>query len=474
MNRNLGLALAVLAATIVVEGCNKPAEKKAAPTSEAKKATDAKATDTKSTAAKAEPKVDSMIAKGDSKSDAMMAAKESKPAAADKSAISTKKPTKVKLPNDELVGGIPGTGELTLDDIKVWLDDPQNHETLELELPLGLAAAQSEIKGLKENPMTRAKVELGRQLYFDPRLSKDQSVSCASCHSPTEGYGAHTQFGVGILKQTGNRNSPVAYNRLLSDLQFWDGRAASLEEQAKGPIANPIEMGHTHEACLSCLKEVPGYVIQFDKIFGEINIDTVAKAIATFERALVTSASPFDYGEQLRAYAGVDIDDLKTDDPDLYKVYTKAKDDANAHPMSDSAVRGRAIFFGEKGSCTACHVGANLTDEKYHNIGVGMSAEKPDLGRFEITKVEADKGAFKTPTIRNVSTSAPYMHDGSVKTLEEVVEFYNKGGEPNQWLDPKIKKLNLTDQEKKDLVAFMEACTGDFPKVETARLPPEP
>jgi cytochrome c peroxidase len=339
---------------------------------------------------------------------------------------------------------------------------------------LGLAAGQSQIKGLQENPMTRAKVELGRQLYFDPRLSKDQSVSCSSCHSPDEGYGAHTQFGVGILKQTGNRNSPVAYNRLLSDLQFWDGRASSLEEQAKGPIANPIEMGHTHEACLSCLKEVPGYVLQFDKVFGgELSIDTVAKAIATFERALITSPAPFDYGEQMRTYAGVDLDDLKTDDPDVYNLYEKAKVDADAHPMSESAVRGRAIFFGEKGSCTACHVGPNLSDEKYHNIGVGMSAEKPDLGRFEITKVEADKGAFKTPTIRNVATSAPYMHDGSQKTLEEVVEFYNKGGEPNQWLDPKIKKLNLTDQEKKDLVAFMEACTGDFPKVERGRLPPE-
>ncbi|HWB00747.1 MAG TPA: cytochrome c peroxidase [Pirellulales bacterium] len=381
------------------------------------------------------------------------------------------KSQKVKLPDSSLTAGIPGTGELTVDQIQKWLDDPKNHAVLDVELPLGLAAGQNDIKGLKQNPLTRAKIELGRQLYFDPRLSKDASVSCASCHAPDSGFAKHTQFGIGVEQQEGNRNSPVSYNRILSDLQFWDGRASSLEDQAKGPIANPIEMANTHEQCVNTLKGIEGYQLEFDKIFGELNIDHVAEAIASFERVIVTGPSPFDYNEQLRAFAGTDPEDLKTDDPELYKTYQQAKADADAHPMSDDAKQGRELFFGNKGSCTACHVGPNLTDEKYHNLGVGMKADKPDMGRYTVTSEEKDKGAFKTPTIRNVALSAPYMHDGATKTLAEVVSFYNKGGEANEHLDPKIKKLDLTDDEQKQLVAFMEACTGDFPKVETGRLP---
>ena len=378
---------------------------------------------------------------------------------------------KVLLGSPELTAGIPGNGPLTMEELKVWLDDPKNHEELEVELPLGLSAGAGQIKGLEENPMTRAKIELGRQLYFDPRLSSDASISCASCHHPDEGFAKHTQFGVGISAQQGGRNSPVSYNRILSDAQFWDGRAASLEEQAKGPIQNPIEMGHTHEACVECLKAVPAYELQINEIFGEFSIDAIAKAIATFERALVTSPSPFDYYERFRPMEQLDPDDLKEDDPELFAIYEAAKADMEAHPMSESAKRGREIFFGVKGGCTACHVGPNLTDEKYHNLGVGMDKETPDIGREEVTKDEKDRGAFKTPTIRNVALSAPYMHDGSQKTLAEVVEWYDKGGHPNPHLSDKIKKLNLTDQDKADLVAFMEACTGDFPKVETNRLP---
>jgi cytochrome c peroxidase len=378
---------------------------------------------------------------------------------------------KVILGSPDLTAGIPGSGPLSTDDIKKWLADPKNFRTLEVELPLGLSAGAQQIKGLKENPLSRAKIELGRQLYFDNRLSGDVTISCAGCHDPGEGFARHSQFGVGVRKQEGNRNSPVSYNRILSDKQFWDGRANSLEDQAKGPIANPIEMGHTHEACVACLREVEGYKLQFDKIFGELTIDSVAKAIASFERVLVTGPSPFDYNEQIKAYAGVDPDDLKQDDPKLFEVYQATKAAAEKHPMSDSAKRGREIYFSDKGSCSACHVGANLTDEQYHNIGVGMSAKEPDLGRFVVTKDDKDKGAFKTPTIRNVALSAPYMHDGSLKTLEEVVELYAKGGEANPHLDPKIKKLNLSEQDKKDLIAFMQACTGDFPKIERGRLP---
>jgi cytochrome c peroxidase len=345
-------------------------------------------------------------------------------------------------------------------------------------LPLGLNAGQAAIKGLSENPLTRAKIELGRQLYFDTRLSADNTVSCASCHDPDEGYGKHTQFGVGIGNQTGNRNSPVSYNRILSDVQFWDGRAATLEEQAKGPIANPIEMGNTHEKAVATLKGIEGYRLQFEKIFPDgVTMDNVAKAIASFERVIVSGPSPVDCYEPVRAMREAHKDDLadlealKKDDPELHAQYTAAVKASDEHPMSDSAKRGRELFFAAKAGCSKCHVGPNLTDEKYHNLGVGMDAEKPDLGRFDFTKADADRGAFKTPTIRNVSLSAPYMHDGSQKTLEEVVTWYDEGGHPNPNLDKDIKALDLSPEEKADLVAFMQACTGEFPKVERGRLP---
>lgn len=380
------------------------------------------------------------------------------------------------LGTGNLLTGIAGKGPLKLAEIKTWLANPKNHVELDPILPLGLADGQSSLVGVKENPLTRAKIELGRQLYFDTRLSVDNTVSCASCHHPDEGYGRQTRFGVGVNGQEGGRNSPVSYNRILSGAQFWDGRAASLEEQAVGPIANPIEMGNTHEKCVATLKTVPGYVAQFESVFGKdsLTIGNVGKSIAAFERCLVTGPAPFDYGEKFRPFEKMDADDLadlKSDDPDTYKKYAELAAAVKAHPMSESARRGRDLFFGQKANCTACHVGANLADEKYHNLGVGMDAKEPDLGRFVVTKVEKDKGAFKTPTIRNVALTGPYMHDGSQKTLMEVVEHYAKGGTPNKWLSDKIVKLDLTMQDKKDLVAFMEACTGEFPKVETGRLP---
>ncbi|HEX5103590.1 MAG TPA: cytochrome c peroxidase [Pirellulaceae bacterium] len=350
---------------------------------------------------------------------------------------------------------------------------------LTVELPLGLAMGESAIQIPVENPLTRAKIELGRQLYFDSRLSADGTVSCASCHAPDAGYGKNTRFGVGIGGQEGGRNSPVSYNRILSSVQFWDGRAATLEEQAKGPIVNPIEMGNTHEVCVATLKKIPGYLLQFDVIFPSkgISIDTVAKAIASFERALVTGPSSADYYEPLLAVGHAFRDDLEDlsafqeDNPGAFKKYSALKAASEAHAISKSARRGRELFFGMKAKCTTCHVGANFTDEKYHNLGVGMDAAKPDLGRYEITKEEKDKGAFKTPTIRNVVHSAPYMHDGNQKTLEEVVEWYDKGGHPNPQLSSKIKKLNFTPQEKQDLVAYMKSLTGEFPRAETGHLP---
>jgi len=377
---------------------------------------------------------------------------------------------KVLLGDPALTAGVPGSGPITLAQIDTWLADPKNSLELEPMLPLGLSQGASQITGLEKNPLTRAKIELGRQLYFDPRLSADSTVSCASCHNPAEGYSAHTKTGVGIRGQLGGRNSPVSYNRILSGPQFWDGRADSLEAQAIGPIQNPIEMGFTHEGVVKRLGELPVYKRQFDAIFGELSIARVGEAIAAFERVLVTAPSPYDHEEQLRSFARLDEDDI-ADDPALAKRFAEAKAAAAAHPMSESAKRGREIFFTEKGNCTACHVGANLADEKYHNIGIGMDRENPDLGRFVVTKEEKDKGAFKTPTIRNVALSAPYMHDGSIATLEEVVEWYDKGGHPHPQLSEKIRPLKLTSQEKADLVAFMQACTGPTPTVETSRLP---
>jgi cytochrome c peroxidase len=378
--------------------------------------------------------------------------------------------------DQSLTAGIPGEGPLTKAQIEKWLSDPANHETLSVTLPLGLSLGQTQIKGLDKNPLTRAKIELGRQLYFDTRLSSDNTVSCASCHHPQEGFSRHTATGVGIKGQKGGRNSPVSYNRILSGAQFWDGRADSLEAQAVGPIQNPIEMGNTHEACVATLNKIDGYKLQFDKVFpGEgVTIDNVGKAIASFERTLVTGPSQYDYYEAYQRYAKLeaeDLADLKEDDPAIYAQYEGLKKQVETSPMSESAIRGFQLFFSKRVGCSNCHVGANLADEQYHNLGVGMSAKEPDLGRFSETKVEKDKGAFKTPTIRNVALSAPYMHDGSQLTLEEVVEHYNKGGDKNPWLSDKIVPLNLTPIEKNDLVEFMRACTGTFPAVTSGRFP---
>lgn len=384
----------------------------------------------------------------------------------------------VVLGSPELTAGVPGRGELTNEQIKSWLGNTAIHQPLEVVLPVGLALGANNVFIPKENPITRAKIELGRQLFFDTRLSSSNTVSCASCHHPEDGYGRNTTFGVGVGGQKGGRNSPTSFNRILSSVQFWDGRAATLEDQAKGPIANPIEMGNTHEAAVKTLKGIEGYRLEFDKVFpGKgITIDTVAQAIATFERAIVTGPSPADYYEPLMNFEKSfsddlkDMDNFKTEDLDSYNQYWKLKRASDAHPISPSAIRGRELFFG-KANCTACHAGANFSDEKYHNIGIGMEKENPDLGRFDQTKQDKDRGAFKTPTVRNISQTGPYMHDGSLKTLTEVVEWYDKGGHPNPYLSDKMKKLNLTAQEKEDLVSYMQALQGDLPVVRTDRLP---
>lgn len=404
----------------------------------------------------------------------------------------------VRIGDPSLTTGIPGEGELTAEQVEAWLADPANHQPLRPQLPLGLRAGASNLSGVIENPLTRAKIELGRQLYFDKRLSSDGAVSCATCHAPEHGYAYPSRFGIGVDGAEGNRNSPVAYNRIVTSKQFWDGRAGSLEQQAVGPIGSAIEMGNTHEACVATLRQIPGYVKQFDAVFGRgeagsqtvgetaaVTIENVGRAIATFERVIVTGPSAWDHHERLtkfeKAYAE-DLEDreyLEEEDPELLEEYESLRSAAAAAPMSESAERGAVLFFSQRVGCAQCHAGANFADELYHNLGVGMEAAAGDApagadvdwGRYAVTGDEADRGAFKTPTLRNVAQTPPYMHDGSQATLADVVAWYNQGGHPNPWLSDKVKPLQLTGAEQADLVAFMEALTGELPPVEQGRLP---
>ena len=384
----------------------------------------------------------------------------------------------VVLGSDDLTTGIPGDGPLTLEQATKWFSDPDNHKTLEVELPSNLAAGSSSLNIPEDNPLTRGKIELGRQLYFEPRLSKNSEVSCAACHHPSSGWAKETQFGVGVEGQTGNRNSPVSFNRILSREQFWDGRAATLEEQAVGPIANPIEMAFTHELAVKFVTDNPIYRMEFEKTFGRSpNIDDIGRALAAFERVVVTGPAAYDASEELikikNAFAEdlEDLEDFEKYEPEMYARYKAAEEAARAKPMSESARRGQKLFFSAAANCAACHVGVNFTDEKYHNLGVGMEVDEPDLGRFVVTGEEQDKGAFKTPSLRNIAQTKPYMHDGSQKTLREVVDWYAKGGHPNPYLSDKIHKFEASEQDREDLVAFMEALTGEFPAIEEERLP---
>ncbi|HWC99234.1 MAG TPA: cytochrome c peroxidase [Candidatus Sulfopaludibacter sp.] len=295
--------------------------------------------------------------------------------------------------------------------------------------PLGLPP----LSWPRTNPYSAAKVELGRYLYFDRRLSADESVSCASCHAPEHAFTDGAPVSTGIRFQKGGRSAPTVINRAYSLAQFWDGRAATLEEQAKGPMANPIEMGNTHDAIVSRLKTVAGYRPLFAKAFGsdDIDIDRVAMAIASFERTVLSGNAPYD-----RYVNG----------------------DKKALTVAQS--RGMKIFF-DTAKCDKCHEGANFTLNAYANLGIGSDKPDADVGRFAVTKDARDWGAFKTPTLRDISRTAPYMHDGSLKTLDEVVDFYDKGGKPNRNLDASIKPLHLTPGQKADLVAFLKALDGE-------------
>jgi cytochrome c peroxidase len=287
-------------------------------------------------------------------------------------------------------------------------------------------------------------VELGKQLYFDPRLSRDNTISCASCHDPDKGWSNGAAVATGIGGQKGGRSAPTIVNAAYQRFQFWDGRADFLEGQALGPIQNPIEMDLTLEELATKLNGIPGYRQQFQAVFGsEARPEHVAKAIAAFERTILSGNAPIDR-------------------------YLAGETDA----LSAAAERGRKLFFG-KGNCSACHAGPNFTDGGFHNLGVSILDENPDVGRQDQTKLLGDRGSFKTPTLREIAKTAPYMHDGSLATLEDVVDYYAKGGTPNPQLDEEIFAIKFSEQEKADLVAFLKEglSSPDYPDVEPPAMP---
>ncbi len=363
--------------------------------------------------------------------------------------------------------GIPGT--LPIEEIQKLLANRESHTPFVPEAPLGLSGLGDFIPS--DNPMTLAKVELGRQLYFDPRLSLDGTISCATCHHPALGWTDNMPVSAGIEGQTGGRSAPTVLNRLLGKSQFWDGRAGTLEDQALGPIGNPIEMGFSPEQAVERLKGIEGYALQFRAVFGGAPTpDRLAKAIATFERTVITGGAKNDYYEQALPF--FEYEPEEGDEPEFLARMDRVLDLEKEHRMSDSAERGRELFFG-KAQCSACHAGQDLSDEDFHNLGIGFeNGESADTGREQHTGRLEDRGKFRTPSVRSITSSAPYMHDGSLKTLMEVVEHYDKGGTPNKWLSDKIFPLKLSVQEKQDLVAFMEdALSGEMPQIEVPRLP---
>ena len=316
---------------------------------------------------------------------------------------------------------------------------------IEVQAPLGLPPVPIPA----DNPPTAETVALGRLLYYDPILSVDNTVACATCHHPDFGFTDGKQFSEGVGGQKGGRNAPTVFNAAYYTTQFWDARAPSLEKQAEGPVENPVEMAHTLEGVEKKLTADASYRAAFEKAFGPgpITYEKVEKAIASFERTVVSGNSPFD-----RYFYGGD-----------------------KSALSKAARRGLEVFRdSEKGDCAECHtIGekhALFTDNKFHNIGVGVKLvlggvpELTDQGRFDVTKNEADRGAFKTPSLRNIAQTSPYMHDGSLKTLKEVVDLYVGGGNSNPHLDKEIRELDfLSGRERADLVAFLESLTGEMP-----------
>jgi cytochrome c peroxidase len=312
---------------------------------------------------------------------------------------------------------------------------------VQIKPPLGLPP----VPVPADNPPTEQTISLGRRLYYDPALSVDGTISCASCHAPSFGFADNGAVSKGVGGKLGDRNSPTVINSAYNTVQFWDGRAPSLEAQAEGPMANPVEMAHTLDGVVNRLNADQKYRGLFKEAWGtdQITMDQTTKSIASFERTVLSGNSPFD-----RFYYGHD----KT-------------------ALSPAAQRGLKVFIDpKKGNCSVCHtIGKDyslFTDNKFHNIGVGVdgSGNFKDVGRYGQTKKDADMGTFKTPTLRNISQTAPYMHAGTHKTLKQVIDHYIGGGTSNPYLDKEIHALDfLTFQERTDLMVFLNSLTGKLP-----------
>jgi cytochrome c peroxidase len=284
----------------------------------------------------------------------------------------------------------------------------------------------------EDNPLTPEKVALGRKLFHERRLSRDMSMSCATCHDPKRAFTDTKPMAVGVFRRRGTRSAPTLVNRGYGVAFFWDGRATSLEEQVLQPIQNPNELDMPLEEVVARLKDRPEYRRDFRMAFGsDPNGADLARALASYVRSILSGDSPFDryiYGDR----------------------------DA----LSAEANLGLKIFRG-KANCVSCHVGPNLTDEHFHNTGVAWHGGKLlDTGRFAVSGEEKDHGAFKTPSLREIARTPPYMHDGSLASLGEVIEFYNRGGRVNPWLDSEIHSLHLTTEEEKALIAFLQSLSG--------------
>ncbi|MEZ6095975.1 MAG: cytochrome c peroxidase [Pirellulaceae bacterium] len=281
-------------------------------------------------------------------------------------------------------------------------------------------------------PISPAVAELGKKLFFDPILSENNTISCSSCHKPESNFATHDPVAVGIDDRKGKRNSPTLLNRAYGTSQFWDGRAESLEAQALQPIENVDEMGSTVDAALERISTHADYPALFREAFEDddnpVNRQNLARSLATFQRTLLIGNSQVD------RFRGGEYEALSAD------------------------ARSGMWLFESRANCWRCHSGENFSDEKFHNTGVGHGIASRDNGRFDATSLEDDRFRYKTPTLRGVALTAPYMHDGSVASLEDVVKYYSQGGntdDPN--LDPDIKPLNLTEKEIKQLVAFLKA-----------------
>jgi len=298
-----------------------------------------------------------------------------------------------------------------------------------VRIPLGLDAY---MPIPEDNPLSPQRADLGRRLFFDPILSRNRQAACATCHDPNRAFTDGRRVAVGVFGRQGDRNAPTLVNRGYGQAFFWDGRARSLEEQVLQPIQNPAELDLDLAEAVARLTQDRGYRRRFDETFGRNpNARDLARALAGYVRTILSGDSPVD-----RALNG-------------------ARD-----ALSSDARLGLQIFRG-KGNCSVCHSAPAFTDDKFHNTGVAWrDGLLLDQGRFAVTAVDADRGAFKTPTLREIARTAPYMHDGSLSTLDEVIDYYDRGGNPNPHLDPELRPLHLAPQEKSALRAFLKALSG--------------